>query len=141
MTDVQLVDDSNGRVVGISEFGELYTAPISHSLSYYVKVDTAAQAFEIVPGIAGKKFVMTSMLISSSKTFGTATTAETITLYEGYKADLDTVVNTFTEIDLLKNDRLVATNLNLVSSTAISLIAIATDTDVNITIAGYYVPV
>ena len=141
MTDIQLVDDSTGRIAGISPYGEVYTAPVAYSTAYYITVDVADTAFEVVPGVSGKQFVMTSMLISSSKTFGTATTAETVTLYEGYKADLDTIVNTFTQIDLLKNERLIATSLNLISNTAISIIAIATDTNVNITIAGYYVPV
>lgn len=139
MTDFTLFDEKEGIAAGISPRGELYTAPIEYSIAYYVSIDAADTPFEIVQGKSGKRFVMTSMLLSSSKTFGTATAAETLHLYEAYTADLDIVVNTVTQIDLLKNDRLVATALNLATSDAISIVASATDTNVNVTIAGYYV--
>jgi len=141
MVDVTLFDEKEGRAAGISPRGELYTAPIEYSGAYYISVDETNVPFEVVQGRSGKRFVMTSMLLSSSKTFGTATTAETVVLYEAYTADLGTVINTVTQIDLLKNDRLVATALNLATSDAISIVATATDTDVNITIAGYYVDI
>lgn len=141
MTDFQLVDESKGLVASISPYGEQYVAPISYSIPYYVPITIAAQSFEIVLGKSGKNFIITDMLIATSKTFGTATTAETVTLYEATTADTDTQLKIIAQIDMLKNDRLVATGLNLLTGVARSIAAIATDTNVDVTVAGYYVPV
>jgi len=139
MPDFQLVDERTGLAAGISSRGELFTAPISYSEPHYVSIDVAATAFEIVPGKAGKKFVITSMLLASSKTFASATTAETLTIYEASTADLDTNTKILVQLDMLKNDRMVATGLNIATSNAISIAAIATDISVDVTVSGYYV--
>jgi hypothetical protein len=140
MTDFQIVDEKSASTAEISGIGEQYVAPRYYSDSYYLSVNLADTAFEVIPAKSGKKFIITSLIFASSKTFGSATTAETLTLYEASPADIDASLKIFTQIDLLKNDRLVATGLNLATSTAVSLIASATDTNVNVTIAGYYVP-
>lgn len=141
MTDVTIFDDKSQSAALVSVNGELIVAPISYSEAYYESVNLADTAFEIVSAASGKRFVITSMLLATSKTFGTATTAETLTIYEASPADLSTSLKTIAQIDFLKNDRLVATGLNLASSTAVSLVASATDTNVDVTIAGYYVSV
>ena len=139
MTDVTIWDEKSQAAALISANGELVVGPLSYSSSYHEIVDIAATAFEIVPASSGKKFIIDSMLLATSKTFGTATTAETLTIYEASPADLSTNLKTVAQIDFLKNDRLVATGLKLASSTAVSLVASATDTDVSVTIAGFYV--
>jgi len=63
----------------------------------------------------------------------------TITIYEASPSDIDTNLKTFTQVDLLRNDRLIATSLNLRASAAVSLVAIAESALVDVTIAGYYV--
>jgi len=139
MTDVTIWDDKNQAAALVSVNGELVVGPISYSTAYHKTISTADTSFEIVPAVSGKKFIINSMLLATSKTFGTATTAETLTIYEASPADLSTNMKTVAEIDFLKNDRLVATGLDLASSIAVSLVAIATDTDVSVTIAGYYI--
>jgi len=140
MVDVTIFDDKNQAAALVSPNGELIVAPLSFSDPYHKTVDVAAAPFEIVPAASGKKFIINNMLLATSKTFGSATTAETLTIYEASPADLSTNLKTIVEIDFLKNDRLVATGLNLASSEAVSLVAIATDTDVSVTLAGYYIP-
>ena len=139
MTDVTLYDDKSQTAAQISANGELVVAPISYSTAYYQSVDVALTPFLLVPAQASKKFIINSILLASSKTFGTATTAETVTIYEASPADLDTNLKTIVQIDLLKNDRMIATALNIASSTAVSLVATATDTNVDVTLGGYYV--
>lgn len=139
MTDVTLYDDKSQTAAQISENGELVVAPISYSTAYYQSVDVAATPFLIVPAQTSKKFIINSILLASSKTFGSATTAETVTIYESSPADLTANLKTIVQVDLLKNDRLIATALNLSSSTSVSLVAIATDTNVDVTLGGYYV--
>ena len=139
MTDITLFDDKNQTSALISFNGELIVGPISYSTPYYVSVDSLNIAKEVVPAKSGNLFIITGLLIASSKTFGTATTAETVTIYESSPADLTTQLKIITQVDLLKNDRLAITGLNLASSEAVSLTAIATDTNVDVTIAGYYI--
>lgn len=138
---VNLFDDKSQALAKISYLGEVITAPVAYSEPNYVAITTAATAYEVVPGKSGHRFVITSMLIATSKTFGSATTAETVTLYEANSATPGTVISITAQIDFLKNDRLVATGLNLAISEANSIVSIATDTNVDITLAGYYIPV
>lgn len=139
MTDVTLFDEKSQAAALISVNGELIVGPLSYSVPYHQLVDAVDTPFEIVPAKSGMKFIVTSLLLATSKTFGTATTAETLTIYEASPADLSANLRTFAQIDFLKNDRLVATGLNLSASTAVSLVASATDTIVSVTIAGYYI--
>jgi len=139
MTDVTIFDDKSQAAALVSANGELVVGPLSYSTSYHETVDVALTPFEIVPAASGEKFIINSMLLATSKTFGSATTAETLTIYEASPADLSTNLKTIAEIDFLKNDRLIATGLNLASSTAVSLVASATDTDVSVTLAGFYI--
>ena len=140
-TQVSLFDDKTQAVARISYLGEVITAPVAYSEPYHVSVTVPDDAHEIVPGISAHRFVITSMLIATSKSFGSATTAETVTLYEASSADIDTIIKITAELDFLKNDRLVATGLNLAIGEATSIVAIATDVNVSVTIAGYYIPV
>ena len=139
MTDFQQVEEKTNNVAGISNEGEQYVSSRYYSKAYNVIINDISIAFEIVPAQAGKKFIITSMLLATSKTFGSATTAETLNIYEASPADLATELGIIAQIDFLKNDRLVATSLNIAASDSVSIVASATDTDVNVTISGYYV--
>ena len=139
MTDVTIWDDKSQAAALVSINGELIVAPISYSEAHYVSVDTADTPFEVVPAVSGKRFVITSMLLATDKNFASATVAETLTLYEASPADLGTNMKIVTQIDFLRNDRLVATGLNLATSKAVSIVAIATSASVDVTVAGYYV--
>ena len=135
-------DKSNKNTVRITDDGQLVVAPISYSFPYYISVATPATAFEVVGGKTGKRFVITGLLIASDKTFASSTTSETVTIYEATPNDLDTLLETIFKVDLLRNDRLVATGLNLVTNKAKSLVASTpTSAAVDITLAGYYIPI
>ncbi len=141
MPNFQLVDEKTGRIASLTELGELRVAPYAYSEAYYASVNIVNTAFMLVPAKAGFRFVITDMLISSDKNFGKAHAAETITIYEANAADLTTSLKTITRVDLLKNDRMPVTGLHLIATKARALVAIATDTSVDVTLAGYYIPV
>ena len=140
MTDISLFDEQNRTYAGISPAGEVYISPRFYSTPYFVSVALATTAYPIVPALSGHKFIVTSILIASDKDFGSPTAAETVTLYEASPADIDTNLKTFAQVDLLKNDRLVATGLNIATSDAVSLIGIADSAAVDVTVAGFYIP-
>jgi len=139
MPDIQLFDEQSQSYAGVSAEGEQYVSARYYSDPYYESVAVAGTAYEIVPAKSGKRFIVTGLLLASDKAFGSSTVAETLTIYEASPSDLDTNLKTFTQVDLLRNDRLVATGLNLRTSTTVSLVAIATSAKVDVTIAGYYV--
>ncbi len=138
---VSLYDDKTSSIAKVNTNGGLIVAPSYYSTAFYIQVDAAATPFEIIPAEVGLNFIITGLLLASSKTFGSATTAETLTLYEANAADLTTNLKTIAQIDMLKNDRLVATSMDLATSKAVTIVASATDTAVDITISGYYINV
>jgi hypothetical protein len=139
---ITIEDKATSTAACISEYGQLVTAPISYSTPYYASIAVAATPYEIVQGRTGKLFVITDILIASDKDFASATVAETVTIYEADVSDISTSIRTITRVDLLRNDRLVATGLNLITGQARSLVGITPlTTAVDVTIAGYYIPI
>ena len=138
---VSLFDDKTQSIAKVNPNGGLIVAPSHYSTAYYVLVDTAATTFEVIPAISDMNFIVTGMLIASDKSFATSTVAETLTIYEANPADLSVNTKTITQIDLLKNDRLVATALDLATTKTKTLVAIATSANVNVTLSGYYIDV
>jgi len=139
MTDLTIWDDKSQVAAQVSVNGELIVGPLAYDMPYYVSVDTALTAFEVIPAKSGKKFIVKSMLLATDKNYASPTVAETLTIYEASPADLSTNLKTFTQIDFLRNDRLPISGLNIATSTAVSLVAIADSNNVDVTIAGYYV--
>lgn len=138
--DFQIFDEQDSTAAKISTLGEQYVAPRFYSSPYYISVEVANTPYSVVPAISGQKFIITGLLLSSDKAFASATVAETLVIYEASPADISTNLKTVAQVDFLRNDRLVATSLNLATSDAVSLVAEATDAKVDVTIAGYYVP-
>lgn len=141
MTDFTIWDDKSQAAALVSVNGELIVGPLSYDTPYYMSVDTALTAFEIVPAKSNKKFIVKSMLLATDKNYASPTVAETLTIYEASPADLSANLKTFVQIDFLRNDRLPISGLNIATSTAVSLVAIADSANVDVTIAGYYVNV
>jgi hypothetical protein len=129
-----------GAQATVTDLGEIVVAPYSYSTAYYVSVAAAASPYEVVPAKPSHCFVITGLLLNSDKNYGTATAAETLTIYEANAADISVNLKTVTQVDLLRNDRLPVTGLNLLMSQARSIVAIADSAAVDVTIAGYYVP-
>jgi hypothetical protein len=139
---IKIEDPVTQKVANVSEYGQLIIAPISYSTPYYIDVAVAATEYEVVQGKTGRKFVITDVLLASDKNFATATVAETVIVYQADVSDITTNLGTIFQIDFLRNDRLAATGLNLITETARSLVAIApTSAAVDVTIAGYYIPI
>lgn len=136
----QLFDEQEQAAAKVSSLGEVIVAPLSYSEAFYQLIDTADTPFLLVPAEGGKHFILTGIILASTKTFGTATTAETITVYEATPDDIGTNLKTVLKLDLLKNERTLATGINLKLSSSKAIVATATDTFVDITFAGYYIP-
>lgn len=137
--DVGIRGNDGIHHAGVTENGELIVGSLAYSDPYYQLLAVADTGVEVVPAVTSRCFVITGVLIASTKNFASATVAETVTIYEANPADITTNTKTVFQIDLLRNDRLVAFSLNLRVSSTKTLVAIATDAEVNVTLAGYYV--
>ena len=139
-TPVSITGSGNKVEALVSSRGELITGTLSYSIPYYIKVAVAATAYTVVPGIAGKQFVVTDVLLASDKNFASSTAGEVIHVYGAHPSDIDTALDTVVQMELLRNDRLVSNGLNIITNVACAIVAIAPiDTAVDVTIAGYYV--
>lgn len=138
---VHVRDPDTDIAAKVSPDGELYIAVRDYSTAYYISVNIADTPFEVVPAVANKRFIVTDILIASDKAFGSSVDAETVTIYEAHPADLDTNLKTFTQVDLLRNDRMPVTGLNLATNETVTLVAIAASASVDVTIGGYYIPI
>lgn len=125
---------------GVTDQGELVVAPLEYSTPYYISVAASGTPYEVLLGKAGFCFVITGLLLASDKNFGTSVDAQTLTIYEAHPSDIGTSTKTIVQLDLLRNDRITPTGLNIRTSSTVSLVAIGTDSAVDVTIAGYYIP-
>lgn len=128
----------NGKDAIVSENGELITGAYDYSAPHYVRTTVDDQVYNVVTAKAGHRFIVTGILIATSKAItGTAT----ISLYEALAADTATAEKDILAIDMIKEDRLYL-NLFNVASGAVKYINItASDSQVDCTVFGYYIPV
>jgi len=123
----------------VSDEGELIIRKFDYSTTYSVSLAVTSTIYEIVPGKAGQAFVLTDILVTSDRNFGSATTPENIQIYQAPSHDWTVNDGYLLNIDMLKNDRLVATGLNIKTGETKSLVAVASDTEATVVLAGYYI--
>lgn len=135
----KIVDEESLFAARVTSRGELVVGALSYSDPYYVRVSAAATETLIVPAKEGMRFVVRDLMVTTDKDFASATSGELIEVYEALPHDITTVEKTIFKVELLKNDRLVAIGLNLITSNTVTIVAVADDNNVDITLAGYYV--
>ncbi|MEN8171416.1 MAG: hypothetical protein ABFS03_00900 [Chloroflexota bacterium] len=126
----------NGNVAKVNDRGELITAAIDFSEPYYVQTTVDNQAYNLITALAGKRFVVTGILIATNKNIvGTAT----VEIYGTDSADTVTVQTPVLVLDMLKEDRLYLNLFNVATKPGQYINIKATDSQVDCTIFGYYV--
>jgi len=121
----------------VTSRGQLVVGPIAFSDAYAVTVNATATAFNFVGPIAGKRFVITDILLYANKGVGAADAS--VQLYEASSDTSTTEDKTILDIEMLKQTARDLTGLNLIV-TAGKWVNIKTDDDtIFATIMGYYV--
>ena len=127
----------NGVDAKVTTRGELVVGSYDYSNPYYVRTLVDDQAYNVVTAKAGHRFIVTGVLISTSKNIvGTAT----IVLYEALSAETTVVDTDILTIDMVKEDRIYLNLFNVATSTSTYINIKATDSQVDCTVFGYYVP-
>ena len=135
---VHIKDAGSGSEVKVSSRGQLITAPLDFSTFFQVTLGDVNTAVNIIPPIAGKRFVITAMVFYPSRNVGV--NDATVEIYE---ASADDTITVDTSIFLQEIARQTSspplTNLNIIVSEGKWVNAKTDDDDVFVNMAGYYV--
>ena len=118
--------------------GQLVTAPLDYSTPYAVAVIVADTGYNFVSPIAGKRFVITDIILDANKNIS-ATTPQAVVIYEAASATTATPSTTILTVEMIKNTNRIITGLNMITSTGKWINIKCEDTTINATIMGYYV--
>ena len=138
MWKFSLLDGRSGGAACITKRGQLVTSPIDFSESHAVTADAADTAFNFISPKAGKRFVITDILLDAGKSVS-ASTAGTIVIYESTTATGIVAAVEILTVEMLKNTNRVITGLNLISAEGNWISLQTTDATVFGTLLGYYV--
>lgn len=136
---VEIEDGRSGtrNKVKVTNRGQLVTAPIDFSTSSFNSMLVNNQAYNFAVPQAGKRFVITDIIVSGDKNVGTS--GSEIVIYEATAVDSATVdVNLF-QFTITKNTTQSITGLNVITNAGKWINAKMDDNNVNLTILGYSV--
>lgn len=136
--DVKIKDGwGSGSEACVTERGQLITSPLDYSLAYPVAAAVDNTAYNFVPPISGKRFVVTDILLYANKGVGASDAA--VEIYEADSATETTIVKSILAIEMLKNTSRDLIGLNLLISEGKWLNIKTDDNTIFATVMGYYV--
>lgn len=131
-----LTDRSTGDSQRVSVNGEAVTASREYTEPYYVRLSVDDQIYNVVPGKVGRRFVQTAILIAASKAI---VGDKTVQIYESLFPDSGAHDKDILQVDVSKNEKLALTIDNSATQNGRSINANCDDSEIDITIWGYYV--
>jgi hypothetical protein len=136
MFPVNIRDPGNGNGQRVTPNGESVTGLLSYSLPYYVKLETALQVYNVIPGQAGKVFLMTGILVATTRNI---VGEIAVNIYESLSVDSGVHDKDILTMDIQKSERVYLPLVNVATQEGRYINADAEDAEVAITIFGYYV--
>jgi hypothetical protein len=121
----------------VTERGQLVVAPLSFSTAYPVTVALINTAYNFVPPVGGRQFVVTDILLYANK--GVGASDATVEIYEADATNETTVVRSIMILEMLKQTNRDITGLNLLISAGKWLNIKTDDNTIFATVMGYYV--
>jgi len=132
-----IIDGSgSGKNAKVSSRGQLITSPLEFSIAYTVEVNATATAFNFVPPLSGKQFVITDILLYADKNVGVNDAS--VQIYEADAINTTTISKTILDIEMVKQTSRDITGLNLIISKGKWLNIKTDDATIFATIMGYY---
>jgi len=120
----------------VTSRGELVVGSLDYSAPFYVRTTVDDQVYNVVTAKAEHRFVITGVLIGTSKAIvGTAT----IALYEALQNTDSAAEKDILTIDMIKEDRIYLNLFNVGTEPARYINITATDSQVDCTVFGFYV--
>lgn len=138
MVDVTIKGTETGKIAKVTERGELVTAPLSFSTPVFhsLVVDDIADTW--FKPRAGERLVITSLIIQTDR--NVVTTGVTVDVYEASAENSTTIDTQLIQFDMGRQDTIIITGTNVIITEGKFVNAKASDSNVLITISGYFVP-
>ena len=127
----------NGNTACVTSRGQLITSPLDFSLIYNVKAELVNTAYNIVPPVTGKVFVVTDLILYANKSVGAGDA--TVTIYASDGPDSLTEVGVFFTQEMVKQTTIALSGLNIIGTEGLWINVKTDDDDVFVNMAGYYV--
>jgi len=127
----------SGYNAKVTSRGQLVVSPIEFSYAFAVEVNST-NAFNFVPPITGKRFVITDVIIEAGKTVSTTTAADVV-LYEAASITATAVSKLILTFNMIRFGVRTLNGLNLIVGEGKWLNITTTDPTVNATVMGYYI--
>ncbi len=132
-----IVDPTCGNIAMVTRQGQVITAPIAYSGAYNAEANLDDTAFNLVVPIAGKRFVLTDILLYANK--GVGVNDATVQLYEATAPDTTTVYRAILTFEMVKQTARDFTGLNLICSEGRWINIKTDDNTIFATVTGYYI--
>ena len=120
----------------VSRFGQFVTGPLDFSEFHNVSLITNNIPLSLINPIMGKHFIITDIIIYGSRDVGV--NDATVSLYESDELDGITARRVILPAEIPKNDRLILTGLNIITSQGSWITAVTDDNTVFVTVGGYF---
>jgi hypothetical protein len=134
----EITDGSgNDYKAQVTKYNQLVTAPVDYSQAYAVTASVINTAYNYVPPVQGKRFVVTDILLYANKDVGV--NDATVDLYEADGATETTVTKSVLSLEMLKQTTITLTGLNMIVSEGKWLNLKTDDNTIFSTVMGYYV--
>lgn len=133
-----LEDSENGCSAKVTTRGQLITAPLDFSKFYAGAVTANNGVANLLPPIANKRFVITSIILTSNKNL--AANDATVTIYEAPGVSSTTQSAVIITLQIPKNQTLPLTGLNsIITNEGVWLNATSDLETIFFNVAGYYI--
>lgn len=129
-------DPGTGSGQRVTKNGEAVTGNLEYSEPYHVQLAVDDQIYNVVPGLAGQRFAMTGILVATARNI---TGEKLIELYESLSTSSGVKDKEILNIDMVKSDRIYIPLVNVSTQNGRNINANAEDSEVDITVFGYYI--
>lgn len=135
---IEIIDGSGTRKKAIvTKYGQLVTSPISYDEVANATADTAGTAYNLFSPKSGKRFVITTILLTAKKDI---TGDVVIDVYESDTFQSTSISKSILQVEMLKNSARDFIGLNLLITAGKWVTIKADDDTVLVTCMGYYIP-
>ncbi len=126
----------NGKLVEVTESGELVSAPLHYSDPVFNLLDVNDQVYNFFRPKAGQQLIITGITASANRN---VTTQTQVDIYEATSATSGTISKQIRSLDIAKLERSIEQGLNEEIRPGAFINAKCDDDDVLLTISGYYI--
>lgn len=137
--ETKIVDGKDGKSVGakVSSLGQLVTAPLEFSTTYFNNMSVINTAFNFFVPVTNRRIVITDIIISADKNVGV--NGALIDIYCASSAASTTIQDEILTVQLSTKTALPITGLNLVIPSGFWINGKTDDNNIFLTLGGYYV--